>query len=92
MYDLGWRRDIFIVDDNIAGNRRRLKQDLLPALIDWLKEHNYPFNIIFADACHGKPEALKWLMNHHLEGFIGVTEKIRYFRENQYFDIHKPPF
>ncbi|HAL64064.1 MAG TPA: hypothetical protein DCX03_02630 [Bacteroidales bacterium] len=58
----------------------------------WLKEHNYHFNIIFADACHGKPEALKWLMDHQLEGFISVAEKIRYFRENQYFDIHKPPF
>ncbi|MBN2051116.1 MAG: DUF4070 domain-containing protein [Spirochaetales bacterium] len=43
MYDLGWRGDVFIVDDNIAGNRRRLKQDLLPALITWLENRDYPF-------------------------------------------------
>ncbi len=44
LYDAGWRGDIFIVDDNIAGNRKKLKQDLLPALIDWLEHHDYPFS------------------------------------------------
>lgn len=43
LYDLGWRRSIFMVDDNFIGNKRNVKlflQELLP----WMVEHKYPFS------------------------------------------------
>jgi radical SAM superfamily enzyme YgiQ (UPF0313 family) len=37
LYVLGWTRNVFFVDDNFIGNKKILKNDLLPALIEWRK-------------------------------------------------------
>ncbi len=44
IYVQGWRGPVFIVDDNFIGRKTHLKQDFLPALIQWSKERNYPFH------------------------------------------------
>jgi radical SAM superfamily enzyme YgiQ (UPF0313 family) len=43
LYNLGWRRSIFMVDDNFIGNKRNVKL-LLKALKPWMQEHDYPFS------------------------------------------------
>ena len=43
LYDLGWRRSIFLVDDNFIGNKRNAKL-LLPEIRKWQEQHGYPFS------------------------------------------------
>lgn len=45
IYYLGWRKSVFIVDDNFIGNKQKLKAGILPAIIKWMEEKHYPFTL-----------------------------------------------
>jgi len=43
IYSLGWREGVFFVDDNFIGNRKKLKDAILPSLINWIEKRRRPF-------------------------------------------------
>jgi Fe-S oxidoreductase len=43
IYETGWKGELFFVDDNFIGNKKKLTTDVLPAIIDWTEKHNRPF-------------------------------------------------
>jgi len=42
LYDLGWRRSVFLVDDNFIGNKPKVKP-LLEAITKWQEANDYPY-------------------------------------------------
>ncbi len=46
IYNQGYQGSVFIVDDNFIGNKKKLKADILPAMIQWMEEKEYPFTFL----------------------------------------------
>ncbi len=75
IYELGFHGDISIVDDNFIGNKRKLKAEILPALIKWQKERKYPFHFITEVSINlaDDDELLKMMMEAAIYSiFIGI--------------------
>jgi radical SAM superfamily enzyme YgiQ (UPF0313 family) len=45
LYRRGWRDGVFIVDDNFIGNKKKLKAEVLPAIIEWRKGKRNVFSL-----------------------------------------------
>jgi radical SAM superfamily enzyme YgiQ (UPF0313 family) len=46
LYQKGWRGTVLFADDNFIGGPRKLKEDFLPVLINWMEERRYPFRFL----------------------------------------------
>jgi radical SAM superfamily enzyme YgiQ (UPF0313 family) len=75
LYHLDWRGTISIVDDNFIGKRKTIKEDLLPAMILWLKEHDHPFTFSTQTSINlaDDVELLAMMVEaHFVSTFIGI--------------------
>jgi len=71
LYDLGWRGHVLIVDDNFIGNKAKLKNEILPAIISWMQERNHPFTLSTESSINlADDEELMQMM--HAAGFEAV--------------------
>ncbi len=89
LYDLGWRRGIFLVDDNFIGNKRNVKV-LLEHLEVWQRERNYPFwfDTEASIDLAADPELLAAMVRCHFASvFIGIetpdSESLELTRKHQ---------
>jgi radical SAM superfamily enzyme YgiQ (UPF0313 family) len=44
IYASSFRGQVFFVDDNFIGNKKKLKEDILPAIIEWMEMRKHPFS------------------------------------------------
>lgn len=88
LFSLGWRGNVFFVDDNFIGNRKKLKSDVLPAIIDWMKKRKYPFNFSTeASIDLSDDEELMQMMRR--AGFVGVFVGIETPEEESLAECNK---
>jgi radical SAM superfamily enzyme YgiQ (UPF0313 family) len=74
LYEAGWRGDVFIVDDNFIGNKANVKK-LLPVLIEWQKDHQFPFSLMTEASVNlADDDELMQLMNqaNFQKVFVGI--------------------
>jgi radical SAM superfamily enzyme YgiQ (UPF0313 family) len=43
VYAYGFRGQVFFVDDNFIGNKKKLREEVLPAIVEWMERKRHPF-------------------------------------------------
>lgn len=74
LYALGWRKSIFFVDDNFIGNKKQIKSEVLPALIEWRKRKTgMSFSTEASINLVDDPELLRLMVQAGFETvFVGI--------------------
>ncbi len=90
LYQQGWRASVFFVDDNFIGNKRKLKSEILPAIIEWMEERRHPFSLFTEASINlADDEALMRLMGE--AGFDQVFVGIESPNEESLVECNKLP-
>ncbi len=90
LYRQGWRDSVFIVDDNFIGNKRRLKSETLPAVIEWSREREYPFGF-FTEATINLADDEELMQLMTKAGFDTVFVGIETPNEESLVECNKAP-
>lgn len=87
LYNAGWRHNVFIVDDNFIGNKKFLKEELLPAMIKW-HQGKSGFNFITEASINlaDDPDLMRLMTR---AGFVDVFIGIETPNESSLFECNK---
>lgn len=74
LYAMGWRKSIFFVDDNFIGNKKHIKTEVLPRLIEWRKgKTGVPFSTEASINLADDPVLLKLMVDAGFDTvFVGI--------------------
>ena len=75
IYKTGYRGNVFFVDDNFIGNKKKLIRELLPAIIRWNNSHANPFDFTTEASINlsDDPELMKLMREAcFIKVFIGI--------------------
>ncbi|PTY08704.1 B12-binding domain-containing radical SAM protein [Opitutaceae bacterium EW11] len=75
LYRLGWRGQVFFVDDNLIGKKHELKHELLPALLAWQhkRRRGLPFYTEASINLADDPDLMKAMTDAGFDSvFIGI--------------------
>jgi radical SAM superfamily enzyme YgiQ (UPF0313 family) len=88
LYAMGWRGSVFMVDDNFIGNKKKLKEDILPTISSWMEEHHYPFTFYTQTSINlaDDDELMEMMVN---VGFDSVFIGIETPHEDSLTECHK---
>lgn len=74
LYAIGWRGNVFFVDDNFIGNKKILKTEVLPALLAWRQDKvGLPFSTELSINLADDPELMHLLVEAGFTTvFVGI--------------------
>ena len=86
----GWRGAVFFTDDNFIGNKKKLKLEILPAIIKWNRENGYCFSFVTEASINlADDEELMLMMSE--AGFDMVFVGIESPNEDSLVECNKMP-